>query len=131
MKYITRTTEGIRVVDQTETYKEKGLIQYLNELCIQELTTFTGRIQATKQLCNIQSNIPLFINESLLFFPTKSNRNPDVYYINYHRIIGVQKVQNHCKICFDDFTELAVNCTYQKIQNQIRKVQKVLTILER
>lgn len=126
MKYITRSTEGIQVFNKKTTVVCKGLKQYIDELCIQNLSTFKGRSDAAKRVLQCTTNLPIYVNESILLFPTKSIRNMDCVYINFYRVLSVQKVTlNSSKIIFDDLTEMHIQTSHKKLQNQMLRSQTI------
>jgi len=131
MKYITRSTTGLSIGSTKEHIINKGLKQYLNELCIKNLATFEGRIEAVRNVLNIVQNVPLYINDETLLIPTKSIRECDMYYINYHRILYIQDHLETCIIVFNDGSLLEIECSYNKIQNHLKNGQLLLDYLNR
>lgn len=100
MNYIQKTSYGIKIAKRQEeiTYP-LGLVQYLNQLCLEELTTFEGRMQALKKLYHKKNNVPIYINPSLCFFYLEPIRNLEVIIINIKK---VQRIQGYC----DDSTTI-------------------------
>lgn len=85
--YIKRIYEGISV--KYETYKEiydTSIKKFLNELCIENLSTFDGRINAVRIKHNIKSLVPLYVSNECLLIPTSSIRNYECVWINYYMI---------------------------------------------
>lgn len=85
--YIKRIYEGISV--KYETYKEiydASIKKFLNELCIENLSTFDGRINAVRIKHNIKSLVPLYVSNECLLIPTSSIRNYECVWINYYMI---------------------------------------------
>lgn len=126
MKYITRDIQGVLIVSNEQKVLQRGLRQYLNDLCLQEFSTFEGRIKSVQQRFQLYTNIPVYINAMCLLVPTKSIRETDVVYFNYHRTIGIQKVEENCRILFDDDSTLLISTSYLKIRKQIQKAELLL-----
>ena len=129
MKYIRRTSQGILVLDKKEKYLTKGLKQFINEECIRNLSTFEGREQAAKVILKHQSNLPIYVNEDTIVFPTKSIRNYDCIYVNYHEVLSLtETIRGNTKIIFNDLTEIKVDSSLQKIKKQLFRAQTILAI---
>ncbi len=120
MKYLKRSSEGIVVIDKkTRTYTI-GVKHFINELCLRNLSTFEGRVKASSKVLNVGSNVPVYVNENMILFPTKSLRNYDCIYINFLRVLNVEEGLNGLnKVIFDDLTEVNVNVSITKIKRQM------------
>lgn len=128
MNYVTRSMDGT-VVSGNElfTYKQ-GIKSYINSLCLKNLSTFEGREKASAYVLNHKSNLPLYINENIVLFPTESLRNYECVYINYLEILSVQERDyGLTKFIFNDLSELNVNITHSKMKKQMKRA---LTIYE-
>lgn len=130
MKYIVRDIKGIQVVSDNIKIINKGLIEYINYLCLQELSTYIGRVTSTKKTCKIQSTVPIYINNQTILFPTSSVRNYECYYINYKEVLSVREQGNNTVIIFDDLSELYLSTDVKKIKRQIKKCECIIDYLE-
>lgn len=129
MKYIKRSKEGILVLDKKATYLQRGLKQYINDLCIKNLSTIEGREKAAKKLLNITSNLPVYVNEEIILFPTKSIRNYDCVYLNFHKILTLKKQDNiSSKVIFDDLSEVVVGISLKKLKRQLLRANTIYEI---
>ncbi|AIO18707.1 ComK protein [Candidatus Izimaplasma bacterium HR1] len=129
MKYVKRATEGILVLDKKAKYLTKGLKQYINDQCIKNLSTFEGREQAARIILNLKSNLPIYVNDEIILFPTKSMRNYDCIYVNYHKVLSFRESLNgFTKIIFSDLTEIEVDASLVKIKRQLLRAQTIFEL---
>ena len=126
MKYIKRTTEGILVLEKEARYLTKGLKQFMNEACIQNLSTFEGRKQAAQIILNHTSNLPIYVDEDTIMFPTKSIRNYDCIYVNYHQVLSLKEtIGGSTRIVFNDLSEIKVDTSIVKMRKQLFRAQTI------
>lgn len=127
MKYIQRSMNGIRIYDKNERELKKGLKEFINSLCIQNLSTMKGREEAASIILNKKSVLPVYINEELLLVPTESVRNYNCIYFNIHKVLSFEYIENKkTKILFDDLTALEVPISMKKLQNQLLRSRCIL-----
>ena len=127
MKYIKRSSQGTMFSRKNKVYIPKGLKQYINELCISNLSTFQGREKAAGILLSRKSILPIYVNKDICLFPTESIRNYDCIYINYNELLSFKGLSsNETKIIFYDLSEISVNISYEKIKKQVVRVQTIL-----
>lgn len=129
MKYVKRTCEGILVIDKRAKHYNLGLKQYINQLCIENFSTFDGREQASKAHLKVSSNLPIYVNENLILFPTKSRRNYDCVYVNYHKILSLKDCKNGLsKVIFDDLTEIELETNYSKLSTLYQRANLIFKL---
>ncbi|MCF7927389.1 MAG: competence protein ComK [Candidatus Izimaplasma sp.] len=128
MNYIKRHKNGVLIKTiNNEEIIDEDLINYINQLCIQNLSTYQGRKKAAKQLLKSQINHPIYVHKKLILYPTKSIRKFDCYYINYCSVLSVIKHDYNCtKIIFTDLEELIVNVSPYCIKKQHRNIENLL-----
>lgn len=127
VKYMKRCTEGIIISGSDRIYKKQGLKQGLNEMCVRNLSTFTGREKAAGILLNRKSILPIYVDESIVLFPTQSIRIYECVYINYQEMLTFKSVSDsETKIVFYDLDEIIVNATENKIKHQVLRTQSIL-----
>ncbi len=112
-KTIVKTTEKKLVINEIPK-------RFIDNLCIENLSTFAGRYFSTKKKLEIKSLVPIFVDDKNLLFPTKSIRDYDCIWINYYKIKKVLKT----KIIFHNLLELKISDKI--IKKQIAKCEKVL-----
>ncbi len=127
MKYVRRNSEGVLIDNGNKTSYLKGLRQFINELCLRNLSTFKGRENASQFILKKRSVLPVYIDKETFLFPSESIRNFNCVYLNYHEVLNIESYQeNYTKITFYDLSELVINISYPKIARQIVRVELIL-----
>ena len=130
MYYLKRTSNGIKVKDESDVIIKKGLKQTLNDLCVLNLSTYEGRTKSIREMFGFNHNYPVFVNNSMLFFPTESIRNYNCIYINYFKVLSIRQInQQICCVIFTDLSELRVQISHQKIMKQMDRCQIIINYL--
>lgn len=130
MNYLVRSEIGIKVVSKTGEIQEikKGLIEYLNQCAMKNLSTYEGRVKSVKNVLGITSKIPVYIDHENLFFPSKGIRNYDCVFINYCYVLSTTRWHsNQTRITFHNLTDLIIDVEYKKINIQIKKCEKIIS----
>lgn len=106
----------------------KRSIEIIDDSCRYFGSTFQGRHEATKNLIGIAYKSPIIIEETrnIIFFPTSSPRFNNCYWIALNKIKNSEKVDNFCKIIFNNNIIIELNISYEVLQNQILRA----TLLE-
>lgn len=99
--------------------------EYLNNLCLKELTTLKGRIYAIKKNYHIIKNVPIYIKQDLVFFATNNVKTLDNIYINSVYVKSIEEIKEKCKIIFYDNQSILVNNSYQIIRRKYEKCIKI------
>lgn len=99
--------------------------RYLDYLCLQQLTTLEGRVEATKKKYQIVKNVPIYIKEDLILFQTKSKKALDNIYINSMYIRKIQEEKNQTKVTFYDNQIIVVDKSYHAIKLNYEKCIKI------
>lgn len=129
MNYIKRTSNGI-VIDDIFNH-QKGLIQYINTLCLEDGSTYKGRLNYSKTIVGNYKN-PIYIHSDLVLFPTHSIRLYECVLINFFTIEHIIDHIDHVEIMFQNGVVLEVEVTYKCMQKQITRTKKlVLEIIRR
>ena len=126
MNYITRAKEGIMVQNKDEVYFQTGLQSFINQLCIQNISTYDGRKLAAKRLLNTRAKVPIYVSDSILLLFTHSIRNQNCCAINFHQVMSYKKVDLKTKITFYDFSYLWTDVSETIIDNQMKKCVRLL-----
>jgi len=129
MNYIKRSTHGVAVYGKENKVYNKGLIDYVNTLCIRNMSTFQGRKEAVSKLLLSKTNLPIYVNEDVILYPTKSLREYDSILINYHNVLSFRSENEGTKIIFKDLSMLDLTENSQKIEKQHKKVKNILNHL--
>lgn len=64
-------------------------ITIINQLCIENLSTYEGRRVAIKKKFNIKTMTPIYVNDEVLLFPIKGVKEYENVWVNYHEIRSV------------------------------------------
>jgi competence transcription factor ComK len=127
MNYIKRSTNGIEISHNgTTNYLKIGIRSYIDKLCIDNLSTFEGRIDAAKKKFNIKHKVPIYVDKNCILFSTRSIRDYDVIYFNYFEIIEQVADGDNCVVYFKDGTYISVNQSYKVVRKQILKTEYIL-----
>ncbi len=100
-------------------------IKYLNKLCLKEMTTLEGRIEAIKENFNIVKNVPIYISEELVLFSSTNKTRLDNKYINSIYIKYILDEKENTKIVFYDDQFVFVKNSYHIINNNYEKCLKI------
>ena len=131
MHYIRKDASGIVVTDGTATKRLAcSLRGYLDALLLAELTTFEGRMAALRKTTGMQRNLPIYIDETVCFYTTKSLREPDVVCINFHRVLSIRDKRSSAEVIFKDLSILRLDMPYRKLAHRHAKTACFLKEIE-
>lgn len=132
MYYIKKTNSGLLIKTQYETHTiKKGMKQFLNELMIEEYTTFDGRRHALKKKFNLKYNIPIYVHKDCCFYMTRSLRDVTNICINFHDVLTIRQApDNKCDVVFKDLHILRVNVPYNTVLRKHRRTGEFLALIE-
>ena len=116
---------NIHYIDDQNEIVSVSPIKYLNSLCLNELTTLQGRIDAIKINFNIVKNVPIYIKENLVLFLTTSRNKIDNMYINSIYIKHIIDEKDKTRIVFYDDQFVLVKNSYNTIKNNYEKCLKI------
>jgi len=125
MYYLKRTDYGIRVTKEHEdVYVKNGLKGYINDLCLNNFSTYDGRKKAASRLLNEKSNIPIYIDNSTFLYPTKALREYDMLFLNYYAILSFRKIDSaNTLFIFKNLEELVVQISINKVIRQHKRIE--------
>ena len=132
MNCVFRSENGIKVASSHGAVKElkMGLVEYLNNCAMSNLSTYEGRTRSVKSIIGITSKIPLFIDYETLMFPTKGVRNYDCVFINYYQILSIAASNNYKTVVrFKDLTNVVLDIDFSKVNLQIKRCKKIIEYL--
>lgn len=132
MYYIKRYNEGILVKGEFhELLIKTGIKSYLNNLCMESLSTFDGRRKAITKLIMHKNNVPIYVNNRIFVYPTKSLREYDMFFINYHEVLSYKEIErNKTLFVFSNLEELVVEVSINKIIKQHKRIELVYQYLD-
>lgn len=132
MYYIKKSNSGLLIKTPYETQTiRKGMKQFLNELMIEECTTFEGRRKALKKKYNLKYNIPIYVHDACCFYTTKTFRDVDNICINYHNVLTIKEApDNHSDVVFKDLHILRVNTAYNTLLRKHKRTGEFIALIE-
>ena len=108
--------------------EEKDILleRYLNNLCLDDLTTLKGRIDAIKEKYHIVKNVPIYIKDNLVLFPTSNKKQYSNIYLNSVYIKKIIPKEENTLIIFYDNQKLIIDKHYHKIKLSYEKCLKII-----
>jgi|LGOV01.1.fsa_nt_gb competence protein ComK len=129
MKYLKRESQGILIMEEKEVYLKQGLKQYINKMCINNLSTYEGRREASKAILQRKSILPIYVNPQIFLYPTISVRNYQCTFINYYEVLSIIRMtEKRTKIVFNDLSDLNLDISHEKINNQHQRIENILNL---
>ena len=103
----------------------------INYSCLYFGSSYEGRHSATKHLLGISYKSPIVIEESrnMIFFPTKSPRLFNCYWISLKNISNYNEYKNNSEIVFKNGFKLEIPISYGSLDNQILRATRLESIL--
>ena len=116
----------IHYINNEVEEKEILLEKYLNNICLEFLTTLSGRIEAIKEKYNIVKNVPIYIKDNLVLFPTFSKNHISNIYLNSIYIKKILPYEDKTIIVFYDNQELIIDKHNHTIKLSYEKCLKLI-----
>ncbi|MGI6360200.1 MAG: competence protein ComK [Acholeplasmatales bacterium] len=127
MLYIHHKKGYTEIVFKTyELIIDKSNISVIKEICRNNLFNYDYKIKYTKEILNIKTRPPLYINENILLIPCKSLRNYHNVWINYFNILEVVKNGSKTKIIFNNLSELLLDIGYHSFLKSINDAKRII-----
>lgn len=126
MDYIKRCIDGVFIVSNKSFKENKGLVSYIQELCLNDGSSMNGRIEFSKHLLQSKSKVPFFVSEDILLVPTHSIRNYDCALINLFNVCEVRKSYSGLKLSFVSGNILEVSISRHIWMNQLQKANALV-----
>ena len=104
---------------------EKTIYNLINNEWLKTLSTFEGRVEATKQIFQIYKLIPVYLNEGLILQPLYSSKNYEQIYINICNIKKINKVNDQTVITFINDKTLFVNIKVERMKRYLKRCLKI------
>lgn len=102
---------------------EESLTTLFSQACLKELTTLEGRIHGIKIVFGLKYNVPVYINDYLLFFKITVSSNQ--YWFNYFQINDVQKKNQQTLIIFKNKDSLLIDKSFRIFRNTYEKAMLI------
>lgn len=121
--YIVDLLKKVKVVyDLRNEVHEKSCQTFLNELCLEDLSTFRGRIDAVKKMFLYKYNVPLFVNEKNIFLKVMASFN---VWINIVEIDKIYRENEKVIITFLSGKVLKINTSYRTFMKNYKKIDEL------
>lgn len=128
MNYIKRHIGGIEVNQELGSIIiNTSLKKYINSLCMKNLSTYQGRIISTQKFLEETSNIPIYIDKETCLYSTKSIRDYNTVFINYHEVLSIRKVsKDYTCFIFNNLNKITFKVSENKVKKQHNRINKIL-----
>lgn len=126
MKILYYIEKDKHTIIVTTTKKFKINISFkkvINKLCLDNLSTLEGRMEAVKEKFAFKYNIPIYINNDIILMKVKLKHN---YWINICSIKEIYKNSNKTDILFTEGIILSIDKKYELVKLIYNKT-KVIT----
>lgn len=97
----------------------------INQECLKNLTTYSGRVEATKQIFKIYKLIPIYINQGLILQPLYSRKSYEQIYINICNIKKINKVNDRMVITFINENSIFVDFKVERMKRYLKLCLKI------
>ena len=120
IKILNRSLE-ITYIDGNNKILNKTLEKYFNEILLDSLTTYRGRINAIKEKYHFKKYVPIYISSNCCFIPISKLDDINNMFINVYTILDICKINDKTKITFIDNTSIVINKKYQQYISIIKR----------
>ncbi len=103
----------------------KTIDNLFNEWCLEELTTYKGRMEALRIKYRFKKLVPVYINKKITLFPLFDKKDLNNVYINYINVLFVEKQGQNTIIEFINHEQLIVEKNYQIINKYYKRCEKI------
>jgi len=94
-----------------------------NKLCLKEFTTLKGRQDAIKKIFSYSYNLPIYINDDIIFIKMFGREK---IWVNASNIDRLEKKENNTLIVFKDGQTLESIKNYRTLNNTYKKVIDII-----
>ncbi|MBQ3001613.1 MAG: competence protein ComK [Bacilli bacterium] len=95
--------------------------RYIEELCIENLSTLDGRIKAVKRKYGWIKHTPIYVNNDLVLFYINALKDNNNYFINVKNIVNMEGNDKSTYITFVNNEKIVLNIAYRKIKSYYKK----------
>lgn len=122
------------VVEEDRSFLiNKPTTKIIDDSCKYFGSSYDGRHEGTKNLIGVNYKSPIIIEESqeIIFFPTKSPRFDNCFWISLKNIENYTKNQQNSIILFKNGKQITVDISYASLENQILRATRLESILRK
>ena len=128
MNYIKRTEYGITINGNQDI--KNSLIMYINRLCLEDGSTYQGRLEYSKHILNNHKN-PIYINDDCVLMPTHSTRKYECTFINFFMITNIKECNSKTQIVFQNGTSVLVPVSMKILKNQMKRTTFLIQTIQK
>ena len=112
---------------------DSSVMEVIDHSCKYFGSSYSGRNSGTFNLLGIQIKTPIIIEETndIIFFPTRSPRSKDCFWISYNNIASFSKTDDikTTKVEFKNGKTLLVPISYLSFSNQYLRAGRLKAVL--
>lgn len=106
-------------------------IKYLNSLLNQKIRDFYSYNKIISKILSIKTNIPIYIDRTIIFLPIKSYKSYDCIWLNYKEIKSIIDKSNSVLIRFNNGEIKEFEISYNKLNRIIKNAIKIIDYFEK
>ena len=114
----------IKQKDKVDVINE-GINEVLNKLCLTNMSTLSGRIDACRSLLHLNKFTPIYVNYDLILLPLFSSRYWNQIYVNSCMVKEIKAIGEKTEIIFYDGAILDIDSSIKRIKRLIEKSLKI------
>ena len=99
----------IKKINSSEFVVNIDICELFDNYLLSQLTTLNGRLDATKKVYHINKNIPVFLDNNLVFIQIFNKKQHENIYINVYKIIDMIKDKEKTIIIFEDESRVIID----------------------
>lgn len=127
MNYIKRSIEGIIVSEEESINVNKGLVSYVNKMCLSNGSSLQGRIDYSRQILGTKNKVPFLVSDDILLIPTHSFRSYECVLVNLFEVVEIKENNSVLKLSFKDGTLLDIGISMYIWRNQCKKANVLVS----
>lgn len=101
---------------------------YINQLCVQRLSTLEATIEATSIIFGLNRKIPIFCSGDCLLAPLQGLRGKRSLFINYYSIQSIQYNKEYAEITFSGLHVMRTSHG-STLKKQIDKCENIIAYM--
>ena len=124
INYIKQIDKQLIIFYENNTpkiYKE-SIETYIDNILLNDLTTYKGRLDAVKKKYNYKKLIPIYINQYICLIPLYSLKSEYNLYINIYNILDIN---GSTIIAFKNGMKIKINKQIKTIKDYVKRARKI------
>jgi|SRR5699024_2897796 len=120
------TYEAKVFYDSKITYTKAKPLDIIKINCLDNLTSYDGQREAIYQTFNYKQKVPIpLLLENIIMIPSKAPKDMDCHWLNYDKIVKLNKDGSGTQIIFDNDLSLTIPESYRTIRQQYKRAQAI------